>query len=172
MTQGRVRDNFNRAVELSLFFILPSMVALVLIALPLNSVVFERGALVRSDSVSAAYALQIYALGLPAIALQKLCLTLYFAYQNTKTPMRFSLVSVAINAGFALGLSPYFGFLAAAIGATVASWALVGCLWFWMRWQGMADGTVGFADSRANRADYCGKRSNGGGALWGKYRTG
>ena len=133
---GRVRDNFNRAVELSLFFILPSMVALVLIALPLNSVVFERGALVRSDSVSAAWALQIYALGLPAIALQKLCLTLYFAYQNTKTPMRFSLVSVAINAGFALGLSPYFGFLAAAIGATVASWALVGCLWFWMRWQG------------------------------------
>ena len=148
------------------------MVALVLIALPLNSVVFERGALVRSDSVSAAFALQIYALGLPAIALQKLCLTLYFAYQNTKTPMRFSLVSVAINAGFALGLSPLFRVFG---GGDWGDGCVLGVGWVFVvldALAGMAGGAVGCANSRANRADYCGKCCNGGGALWGEYRTG
>jgi putative peptidoglycan lipid II flippase len=123
------QDAFNRALEFSLLLTLPSAVALAVIPYPLISVMFERGAFTSADSIATASALAIYGVGLPAFVLQKVLQPLYFAREDTKTPFRFALVAMVLNVTLAIGLSWSFGFLAAAIGTTLSSWAMVILLW-------------------------------------------
>lgn len=123
------QNTFNRAVEFSLFLTIPSAVALTVIALPLVSVLFERGAFLRSDSLQTASVLMVYGFGLPAFVLQKVLQPLYFAREDTKTPFYYALVSMVINATLAIGLASTLGFIAAAIGTSIASWGMVFLLW-------------------------------------------
>jgi putative peptidoglycan lipid II flippase len=118
----------SRAAEISLALTIPSAVALVVIPLTLVSVLFERGASGADDSAAIATAVMIYGLGLPAFVLQKIIQPLYFAREDTRRPFYFAVVAMIINAGLAVGLAPYVGWLAPAIAATVAGWGMYALL--------------------------------------------
>lgn len=122
------RMALSRAGEIALALTIPSAVALVVIPLPLVSVLFERGQQTGDDSAAIAMAVAIYGLGLPAFVLQKVQQPLFFARENTKSPFRYALIVMAINAILAIGLSPYIGWLAPAIATTIAGWAMVAML--------------------------------------------
>ncbi len=128
------RHSFNRATEFALLLTLPAAVALVVIAEPLVSVLFERGRFTAEDTRATALALAVYGLGLPAFVMQKILQPLYFAREDTKRPFRYAVVSMFVNAGIAIGLAPFIGFMAAAIGTTAAGWAMV-----WLLWHGRRD---------------------------------
>ncbi len=123
------RDSINRAAEFTLFLTIPSAVALVVIPFPLVSVLFERGAFGAADAHATAQALVIYGFGLPAFVLAKVLSPVYFAREDTKTPFRFALVSMVVNAVLAIGLSWNIGYLAAAVGTSVAGWVMLVLLW-------------------------------------------
>ena len=80
--------------------------------------------------------------------MQKVLQPLYFAREDTRTPFRFALVSMVVNAVVAVGLMPVAGFLAAALGTTIAAWVMVGQLWWGTRTMGQA----ARADGRLRRA--------------------
>jgi putative peptidoglycan lipid II flippase len=120
---GRVA--FSRAGELSLALTVPAAVALVVIPLPLVSVLFERGATGPADSAAMAVAVAIYGLGLPAFVLQKVLQPLYFAREDTRTPFRYALWAMGVNALLAIGLAPLIGWIAPAVATTVAGWSMV-----------------------------------------------
>jgi putative peptidoglycan lipid II flippase len=125
------RDAVSRAGEISLALTIPSAVALMVIPLPLVSVLFERGQQSADDSAAIALATTIYGFGLPAFVLQKVLQPLYFAREDTRTPFRFALWAMAINAVVAIGLHGYIGWIAPAIATTLAGWAMV-----WMLLRG------------------------------------
>lgn len=122
------KEAFSRAGEISLALTLPAAVALCVIPLPLVSALYEHGSTGRTDAEAMALATAIYGLGLPAFVLQKLLQPLYFARSDTKSPFRFAVISMIINAVFAVGLMPWFGWLSPAIATTVSSWAMIGLL--------------------------------------------
>ena len=66
---------------------------------------------------------------MPAFVLQKVLQPLYFAREDTKSPFKFALIAMLLNVGLAIGLSFYIGFLAAAIGTSISSWAMIFLLW-------------------------------------------
>lgn len=132
------QDAFSRAGEISLALTIPAAVALVVIPLPLIEVLFQRGKFGPDDTAATAAALQIYGLGLPAFVLQKVYQPLFFARADTKRPFYYALVAMVINAGLAIGLAPYIGYLAAAVGATLASWGMVFQLWVGSRKMGIS----------------------------------
>ena len=132
------RDSFNRSFEFAMALTLPCAVALIVIATPLVSVLFERGAFGPTDTAATAIALAIYGAGLPAFVLQKVLQPIYYAREDTRRPFNYALLSLVVNAGLALGLMPLFGFAAAALGTTLSSWAMVGQLWLGSRTMGEA----------------------------------
>lgn len=132
------RHAFNRATEFALFLTIPAAIALIVIPLPLVSVLFERGRFTHDDAAATAAALAIYAAGLPAFVLQKTLQPLFFARADTMTPFRYALVAMVVNAVLAIGLAPFFGFLAAAIATSTAGWAMVWLLWRGSRQMGRA----------------------------------
>ena len=127
------RESFNRAAEASLLLALPAAAALAVAAIPIISVLFERGAFRLHDTLMTAQALVIYAAGLPAFVLQKLYQPLYFARSDTRTPFLFALASMLLNAAIAIGFASQVGFLAAAWGTTIAGWAMIAMLWLGSR---------------------------------------
>ncbi|WP_137699709.1 murein biosynthesis integral membrane protein MurJ [Marimonas lutisalis] len=119
------RHAFSRAGEIALALTIPSAVALVVIPLPLVSVLFERGQQTADDSAAIALAVAVYGLGLPAFVLQKVLQPLYFAREDTRTPFRYALWAMVVNAVVAIGLHFYIGWIAAALATTLAGWTLV-----------------------------------------------
>jgi putative peptidoglycan lipid II flippase len=132
------RDSFNRGAEFALALTIPAAVALVVIAMPLTTVLFQRGAFGADDAANTALALAAYGLGLPAFVLHKVLQPLFYAREDTRSPFRYAVVSMVVNAVFAVGLMPVMGFVAAALATTVAGWIMVWQLWAGSRRMGEA----------------------------------
>jgi putative peptidoglycan lipid II flippase len=119
------RAALSRAAEIALALTLPAAVALLVIAQPLVSVLYERGAFDAADTARTALAVAIYGAGLPAFVLQKIYQPLYFAREDTRSPFRFAVWAMLVNAAVAIALALVVGWIAAALGTTLAAWTMV-----------------------------------------------
>ncbi|MEL7279616.1 MAG: murein biosynthesis integral membrane protein MurJ [Pseudomonadota bacterium] len=141
------KEAFSRASEISLALTIPCAVALMVIPLPIVSVLFERGAFDTDDTAATALAVTIYGLGLPAFVLQKILQPLFFAREDTRSPFRYAVVAMVINAVLAVGLAGFIGWIASAIATTAAAWAMV-----WLLARGARPmGDVARFDARLRR---------------------
>lgn len=112
----------NRALEFSLALTLPAAVALAVLATPIIAVLFERGVFGAEDTRATATALTAFAIGLPGFVLIKVFQPAFFAREDTKTPMRFAAVSVAVNIAGSLALFPFLQHVGIAIATSAAGW--------------------------------------------------
>lgn len=113
----------NRGMELALFLTLPAMVALIVAAEPIVRGLFQYGHFTPEDTVKCAWALAGFSIGLPSYILVKVLTPGFYARQDTKTPVRFAMISVAVNIAGNLILIPLIGHvgppLATALSSTV-----------------------------------------------------
>ena len=119
------RSAFNNAFTTSMALTIPATLALFIIPLPLISALFQHGQTSTNDAIAMALATSIYALGLPAFVLQKIYQPLYFARGDTKTPFKFAVLSMIVNSIIAIGLMPFYGWIAAPIATTISAWAMI-----------------------------------------------
>lgn len=112
-------------VDLILLITIPAAVGLVVLAAPIVQVAFERGAFTPNDTVMTSSALVFYSLGLVASSLQLLATRVYYALQDTRTPMVVAGLSVGLNVILSLILVRYMAHgglaLATSISATLAT---------------------------------------------------
>jgi putative peptidoglycan lipid II flippase len=112
----------NRALELSLFLTIPAAIALMAIPMPILHTVFEHGAFTRVDTLAVSPAVLAFAAGLPAFAMTKVFQPSFYAREDTKTPMRFAIISVAVNIIASLLLAQWYGHVGIAMATTLAAW--------------------------------------------------
>lgn len=130
------RHALSRAAEIAMALAVPSAVALLVIPITLIEILFERGAFGPDDTAKTAFACAVYGLGLPAFVLQKVVQPLFFAREDTKRPFYYALAALLVNAAIAVGLAPFLGYIAAALGTTFAGWAMLALLWRGSRTMG------------------------------------
>ncbi len=114
----------NRAIELSLALTLPAAVAFLVIPEFLVRGLYERLNFTSADTEMTALALAVFAAGLPAFVLIKVLQPGFFAREDTRTPMIFSLISVGVN--FLLAVMLFFGplgFVGLALATSAAGWS-------------------------------------------------
>jgi putative peptidoglycan lipid II flippase len=112
----------NRGLELALLLALPAAVGLMVLARPLVSVLFERGAFGAADTAATAAALMAYAAGLPAFVLVKVLAPAFFARQDTATPVRVAVAAVLVNLSLTLVLMRVLAHVGIALATTAAGW--------------------------------------------------
>jgi putative peptidoglycan lipid II flippase len=112
----------DQAIIFALALTLPAAAALVSMPFYLIDGLFTRGQFTVDDARFTAQALFHYGWGVPAFVLVRVLGPAFFARQDTKSPMRFALISVGVN--IILGVALYYtiGFQGIAAATAVASW--------------------------------------------------
>lgn len=82
---------------------------------PTVAVAFQRGLFGPEQVKMTADAVTGFAIGLPAYVLTKVFSSVYFAFGDTKTPVIFGAVSVALNAIFLIMIVPFFKYFGLAL---------------------------------------------------------
>jgi len=133
----------NRALEFALALVLPAALALILLAEPIVTVLFQRGAFGPGDTRETARALAVLAAGLPAFVLIKVLSPSFYARTDTRTPMLAGAATVVVNIALALALEPFVGWIAVAISTSIAGWVDAAILWWILlrrgHWRADAD---------------------------------
>ena len=112
----------NKALELSLFLSLPASLALMVGSEQITSALFGYGSFDQVSVNNSAKALFYFSFGLPAFSLIKIFSTFLFARNDTKTPFKYSLISVIINIIISLTFFSQVGFIIIPIATTISSW--------------------------------------------------
>lgn len=124
----------NRSIEFSLLLTVPAAVALALIAQPIVTVLFERGAFAPAETAATAAALAVYAWGLPAYVLVKALAPGFFAREDTRTPVKISVAAMVVNVALSLALIGPLLHVGIAAATAVSSWLNAGLL-AWVLWR-------------------------------------
>ena len=131
----------NRSLEISALLCFPAAAAFIIMGAPICDALFRGlagdalsifgvngSAFTEHDALMTGSALAIFGWGLPAFVWHKIFSPAFFAREDTKTPMNYALIAIALNTVLALVLFPRFGFLAVAFATAVAAWVQVGLL--------------------------------------------
>ncbi|MES2754023.1 MAG: murein biosynthesis integral membrane protein MurJ [Pseudomonadota bacterium] len=126
----------NRGLELALFLTLPATVALMLCGVPIVAALFQHGAFTAYDTQQSALALAAFSVGLPAYVLIKVLTPGYYARSDTRTPVRYAMISIAVNLVANLALIPTIGHTGPPLATALASTLNVALLWWTLRQRG------------------------------------
>jgi putative peptidoglycan lipid II flippase len=126
----------NRALEFALFLTLPAATAITIVAVAIVRVLYERGAFSPETTAVTANTLAVFGLGLPAFVMIKVFTPGYFAREDTRTPMMFAGVAVAVNVALALTLFPLINEVGIATAEAAAGWVNASLLLFTLRRRG------------------------------------
>jgi len=99
----------RQGLRLTVFIGLPSTVGMVLVALPLTRAVYERAAFSLADAQHVSTILIGYAAAVWAYSMTHTLTRAFYALDDAKTPLRVSLVMVAVNLALNLTLIWPFG---------------------------------------------------------------
>ncbi len=132
-------DSQARALEFSLLLTLPAAAALMVIAGPIVSVLFERGAFGPAAADATAAALVAFAFGLPAYVLVKVLSPGFFAREDTTTPLRVSVVAVLTNIALSLALFWPLGHVGIALATALAAWLHAALFWLILKRRGFLE---------------------------------
>lgn len=121
-------DTLNWAIRLVLLFGLPATVALVFLADVLIASLFYQGEVTQKDVTMAGYSLAAYGAGLIGHMLVKVLAPGYFARQDTKTPVRFGIITLVANMVLNLTLVWHFQHVGLALATSIAAFINAGLL--------------------------------------------
>ncbi|CAN1569515.1 MviN Uncharacterized membrane protein, putative virulence factor [Rhabdaerophilaceae bacterium] len=108
--------------------ILPASVALFLLADPIITVLFQRGAFSADDSRATANNLRILAMALPAFVLAKILLPEFLAAERMRVPLLASILAFLVNIASVLLLRDTLGVLAPVSGVAIGAWSYAALL--------------------------------------------
>ena len=103
-------ETLDWALRLVLLLAMPATVALVILAQPILTTLFQYGRTTETDILMSTSSLQAYSLGLVAFMLIKVLAPGYFARQDMKTPARIGVIAMISNAIFNIILVVPFHF--------------------------------------------------------------
>jgi putative peptidoglycan lipid II flippase len=112
----------NRAIEISLVLSLPCLVATCILAKPIVYILFQRGAFSEFDTLKTAPALLTLALGIPAYVINKIMVSNFFANEETKTPLKISIVCLLLNVAGSIVLIRYLDHVGITLATALTGW--------------------------------------------------
>ena len=116
------RNSMNRGIEVALLLTVPAAAALLVIAGPIITVLFERGEFSAATATATAQALMAYTIGLPAYVLIKVLGPGYFSREDTVTPVKIAIVCVAVNVILNLTLIHILAHVGIALATALSAW--------------------------------------------------
>jgi putative peptidoglycan lipid II flippase len=114
-------QNFSRTFRRILFMLVPMSVLILVLRAQIVRVILGSGAFDWNSTYQTAQTLGIFAVSIFAQGLIPLLARSFYAYEDTKTPMSISIISIIINIILSWQLSQYFGVFGLAMAFSISS---------------------------------------------------
>ncbi len=95
-----LRDTFSFSLRLVFFMSIPAMAGLIALSGPIINLLYQRGEFTYEATTGTVQALLFYSSGLWAFVGSKVVRTPFYSMQDTKTPLKAAIISVAVNIVF------------------------------------------------------------------------
>lgn len=118
----KINKTASHAIELNLFLALPAMLGLFILAEPIISLLFQRGAFTADATFQTVRILRAYCVGLPAYVLTKTLANFFYARKDTKTPAVIAGIALATNISLNLCLMPFFSAMGIAFATSLSAY--------------------------------------------------
>ncbi len=116
-----MRRTISHGLRLMLMLMVPATVGLIVLAVPVVRLLFERGAFTPADTQSTALALACYAPGMIGYSVVRLGVPSFYALGTSLTPAVVSTVAVVLNIVLNLALVRVMGYQGLALGSAIAA---------------------------------------------------
>jgi putative peptidoglycan lipid II flippase len=116
----RVKATVDFSLRLMGFLLVPATVGIILLRYPIIGLIFEHGKFTADDTGRTAWVLLFLCLGLYAYAGRDTLTRVFYAYHDTRTPVKISVATVVINVGLSYLFMQFLGVGGLALGTTVA----------------------------------------------------
>ena len=116
-----VRDTFGYALNSVFYVAIPAMVGLIVLRVPILEVLFQRGEFDAAAVQFTSAALLCYGVGIWAFSAVRVLISTYYALQDTRTPVKIALVSIAANILLASLLMIPMGYAGIALATSISS---------------------------------------------------
>ncbi|MEO7248172.1 MAG: murein biosynthesis integral membrane protein MurJ [Novosphingobium sp.] len=126
----------NRGLELALLLTLPATVALVVCGEPIAAGLFGYGKYGAADVRHTAEALAAFSIGLPSYVLVKVLTPGFYARHDTRTPVRFAVLSMVVNLALNLALIVPLQHMGPPLATAIASTVNTGLLYWTLKKRG------------------------------------
>jgi putative peptidoglycan lipid II flippase len=134
--EAAAMETQNRGLELALLLTLPATVALVLCGEPIAAALFGYGRFDAADVHYTAQALAAFSIGLPSYILVKVLTPGFYARHDTRTPVRYAVISMLVNLALNLALIVPLAHMGPPLATAIASTVNVAMLYRTLRRRG------------------------------------
>ena len=124
----KINSTINYCMQIGIVLAIPASFAIFFLSKEIVKTLFMGGEFTLNDSNLTSYALQALCVGLPAFIFVKILSVVFFAREDTKTPVYIASIAMIINLVFNLVLINYFFHVGLAIATTISSWFNFLCL--------------------------------------------
>lgn len=124
ITKGEMGDavkNYSFALRLAFFIAIPATVGMVVLSLPINCLLFQYGKFALIDAQATAKTAILFSLGLFAFSGVKITVPIFYALNDSKTPVKIGLITVAANIFLGLILMSKMSYFGLALSTSLAA---------------------------------------------------
>jgi len=136
-SKQQFHNTMDWGVRLVCLLGLPAMMGLIVLSKPLLTIMFMRGEFTVNDVVQASYSLMIYGSALLSFMLIKVLAPGFYARQDTKTPVRFAIITMGCKMVFNLMFAIPYGYIGLAIATSLSATVNAFLLYWGLRKTGV-----------------------------------
>jgi putative peptidoglycan lipid II flippase len=125
---GQLRQTLSSSLRFAACLTFPATVGLIVFRQEIVRLLFEGGPFLPSHTMETSRVVLLYALGLFGYSAVKILVPAFYALDDTRTPVRMSMITVAAKIALNFALIRPFGFLGLPLATTAASWINFGLL--------------------------------------------
>ena len=119
---NKTKAIFNNSIKFASLLVIPSALGIIALSYPIIQIFFERGEFKASDTFATSNILQILCLSLPALVYTKLFSNIFYARNDTKTPMLVAGITLVFNVIFTIYFNKLFGYMGIVLAITISNW--------------------------------------------------
>lgn len=121
LEKNKFKEKLLGILKFLLLILLPIEMFFISFSVPIIEFVFKRGAFDEKSVQYTAISLSCYMLGMFAFGIQDILNKVFFSFKDTRTTMKFSIISIFINIILNLVLVVFFDFAGLAIATTIST---------------------------------------------------
>lgn len=119
--KNEIKKILNNSIKISLLFIIPMSIGVILLSHDIIKIIYERGEFTAHSTMLTSQALLYYAIGMIGYGLMEVLNKAFYAMQDSKTPMKISIVAIALNLALSITLVRVMGYTGLPLAASITS---------------------------------------------------